>query len=136
MKVTFIIKKSAKRYDTESSATIYLRLRDGRRLDSVAQTELTINPNLWDEKNECVKSKAICDPKLRTETNEELRKLKGFIEREYERDKDNLDKDWLKAILVKYYHPEKFTPEGEKKQTFEQMFDEFLEKLFGETPPV
>jgi hypothetical protein len=66
MKVTFIIKKSAKRYDTESTATIYLRLRDGRRLDSVAQTELTINPNLWDEKNECVKSKAICDPKLRT----------------------------------------------------------------------
>ena len=128
MKVTFIIKKSAKRYDTESTATIYLRLRDGRRLDSVAQTELTINPNLWDEKNECVKSKAICDPKLRTETNEELRKLKGFIEREYERDKENLDKDWLKAILVRYYHPEKFTPEGEKKQTFEQMFDEFLEK--------
>lgn len=128
MKVTFIIKKSAKRYDTESTATIYLRLRDGRRLDSVAQTELTINPNLWDEKNECIKSKAICDSKLRTETNEELRKLKGFIEREYDRDKDNLDKDWLKATLFRYYNPDKFTPEGEKKQTFEQLFDEFLEK--------
>ena len=128
MKITFIIKKTAKRYDTESAATIYLRLRDGRRLDSVAQTELTINPNLWDEKNECVKSKAVCDSKLRIKINEELRKLKGFIEREYERDKDNLDKDWLKAVLVRYYHPEKFTPEGNKKQTFEQMFDEFLEK--------
>ena len=128
MKVTFIIKKSAKRYDTESTATIYLRLRDGRRLDSVAQTALSINPNLWDEKNECVKSKAVCDPKLRSETNEELRKLKGFIEKEYSRDKDNLDKDWLKAALVRYYNPDKFTPEGEKKQTFEQLFDEFLEK--------
>ena len=111
MKVTFIIKKSAKRYDTESTATIYVRLRDGRRLDSVAQTALSINPNLWDEKNECVKSKAVCDPKLRSETNEELRKLKGFIEKEYNRDKDNLDKDWLKAALVRYYNPDKFTLE-------------------------
>ena len=104
-----------RRYDTESTATIYLRLRDGRRLDSVAQTALSINPNLWDEKNECVKSKAVCDPKLRSETNEELRKLKGFIEKEYSRDKDNLDKDWLKAALVRYYNPDKFTPEGDRK---------------------
>ena len=50
MKVTFIIKKSAKRYDTESTATIYIRLRNGRQLDSVAPTQLSINPNLWDDK--------------------------------------------------------------------------------------
>ena len=61
MKVTFIIKKTAKRHDTESIATIYLRFRDGRRLDSVAQTQLSINPNLWDEKGECVRNKAICN---------------------------------------------------------------------------
>ncbi|OUO15653.1 hypothetical protein B5F91_13465 [Bacteroides sp. An322] len=49
MKVTFIIKKAAKRYDTESTATIYIRLRNGRQLDSVAPTQLSINPNLWDD---------------------------------------------------------------------------------------
>ena len=38
MKVTFIIKKAAKRYDTESMATIYVRFRNGRQLDSVAPT--------------------------------------------------------------------------------------------------
>lgn len=48
MKVTFIIKKAAKRYDTESMATIYVRFRNGRQLDSVAPTQLAINPNLWD----------------------------------------------------------------------------------------
>ena len=47
MKVTFIIKKAAKRYDTESMATIYVRFRNGRQLDSVAPTQLAINPNLW-----------------------------------------------------------------------------------------
>ena len=58
MKVTFIIKKAAKRYDTESTATIYVRFRNGRQLDSVAPTQLSINPNLWDDKGECVKTKA------------------------------------------------------------------------------
>ena len=40
MKVTFIIKKAAKRYDTESMATIYVRFRNGRQLDFVAPTQL------------------------------------------------------------------------------------------------
>ena len=51
MKVTFIIKKAAKRYGTESMATIYVRFRNGRQLDSVAPTQLAINPNLWDDKD-------------------------------------------------------------------------------------
>lgn len=38
MKVTLILKKSVTRYDTESQATIYARLRDGRQLDLVAPT--------------------------------------------------------------------------------------------------
>lgn len=44
MKVTFIIKKAAKRYDTESTATIYIRLRNGRLLDSVAPTHFQSIP--------------------------------------------------------------------------------------------
>ena len=66
MKVTFIIKKAAKRYDTESMATIYVRFRNGRQLDSVAPTQLAINPNLWDDKDECVKTKAVCNEEMRT----------------------------------------------------------------------
>ena len=93
MKVTFIIKKSVKRSDIESKATIYLRLRDGRRLDSVVPTRLSINPNLWDDKNECVKSKAICSPALRASINQELRNLKSFIEIEYVKDSDFIDKE-------------------------------------------
>ena len=84
MKVTFIIKKSAKRYDTESTATIYLRLRDGRRLDSVAQTALSINPNLWDEKNEFVKNGVSYGKEL------ELKRGYGNIVEEND-DSDNID---------------------------------------------
>ena len=66
MKITLIIKKSVKRYDTESKATIYARLRDGRQVDMVAPTRLTINPNLWDDKAEQVKSKIVCDVPITT----------------------------------------------------------------------
>ena len=84
MKVTLILKKSVTRYDTESQATIYARLRDGRQLDLVAPTRLTINPNLWDDKAEQVKSKVVCDEAMRTRYNNEARRLKTYIERAYQ----------------------------------------------------
>ena len=83
MKITLIIKKSVKRYDTESKATIYARLRDGRQVDMVAPTRLTINPNLWDNKAEQVKSKIVCDDEMRSYYNDEARKLKSHLERAY-----------------------------------------------------
>src|SRR5574344_123475 len=130
MKVSFIIKKSAKRYDTESQATIYLRFREGRKLDSVTPTELTIEANLWDDKNECVKSKIVCDEELRTKINEELRNIRTFIDKLYLQDKEIIDKTWLKTTVDKYYHPEKYyTPEELGiKPTFCELFDQFLEE--------
>ena len=128
MKVTFIIKKAAKRYDTESTATIYIRLRNGRQLDSVAPTQLSINPNLWDDKAECVKTKAVCNEDLRTGINEEIRKLKTYVEKSFHTEKESVDKEWLKLTLDRYYHPEKyFTPEEIViKPTFGELFDSFL----------
>ncbi len=128
MKITYIIKKSVKRSDYETKATIYLRMRDGRRLDSMVQTRLSINPNLWDEKNECVKAKAICNPAMRNLVNQELRSIKSFIENEYVKDCTRIDKGWLRNALQIYYNPNKYTSEGVKKQTFGELFDEFLVK--------
>ena len=95
MKVTFIIKKAAKRYDTESMATIYVRFRNGRQLDSVAPTQLAINPNLWDDKDECVKTKAVCNEEMRTLINEEIRQLKTYFEKVYQQEKEAIDKGCL-----------------------------------------
>lgn len=130
MKVTLIIKKTAKRHETESIATIYLRFRDGRRLDSVAPTQLSINPNLWDEKGECVKTKAVCDEEQRTYINEEIRNLKTYIEKTFQQEKEIVDKYWLKLTLDKYYNPQKyFIPEEiTTKPTIGELFDEFLTK--------
>lgn len=133
MKVTFIVKKSVKRYDTDSKATIYLRLRDGRKFDSIAPTKLSINPNLWDDKAEQIKSKVICSDEIRNEINEGVRNLKTYIEKEYQSANENdISKLWLKVALDKYYNPDKYKTqeeiEAEIKLTFEQLLDEFLLK--------
>lgn len=130
MKVTFIIKKAANRYDTESVATIYVRLRNGRQLDYVAPTRLSINPNLWDPKTESVKSRSSFDENQRASINEELRNLKTHVEKSFLAEKESLDKGWLKLTLDKYYNPEKYLPPEEPiiKPTIGEMFDTFLER--------
>ena len=40
MKVTFIIKKAAKRYDTESMATIYVRFRNSMHVSGFKYREI------------------------------------------------------------------------------------------------
>ena len=133
MKITLIIKKSVKRYDTESKATIYARLRDGRQVDMVAPTRLTINPNLWDDKAEQVKSKIVCDDEMRSYYNDEARKLKSYLEKAYQsRQVAEPQKEWLKEALEQYYNPQKYNVETATEETAKPtliaLFDEFLEK--------
>lgn len=132
MKVSLIIKKSVKRYDTDSKATIYARLRDGRQVDMVAPTNLSINPNLCDDKAEQVKSKIVCDDELRSFYNDEVRKIKSYLEKEYQSKEGEITKDWLKIALDKYYNPKKYYTEeeiaSEYVPTLTELFDEFLTK--------
>ncbi|MFR9586128.1 MAG: recombinase, partial [Rikenellaceae bacterium] len=127
MKISAIIKKSAKRYDTESSATVYLRLRDGRRVDMTSPTQLSINPNLWDEKSEAIKSKVVCDEEFRKTFNDDIRQLKSFIEQEYPANQEEpVEKGWLKMAVDKYYNPRKYMTEEEileeTKPTLHELF--------------
>lgn len=132
MKVSLIIKKSVKRYDTDSQATIYARLRDGRTVDMVAPTNLTINPNLWDDKAEQIKSKVVCDDNLRTSINDEVRNLKSYLEKAYQSKEEEITKDWLKITLDKYYNPKKYYTEEEVAAeyipTLTELFESFLDK--------
>ena len=69
MKLKFFIKVAPKKSDTINTATIYSRLTIGHKLDSQCRLPLAINPNMWDPKNQCVKSRAVCDEMLRQELN-------------------------------------------------------------------
>lgn len=55
MKVTAFIRKTAKKNDLDTKATIYFRLRDGKK-DIKAASELSISPNHWSPKSRDIKT--------------------------------------------------------------------------------
>ncbi|MBE6216164.1 MAG: hypothetical protein E7123_08055 [Bacteroidales bacterium] len=54
-----MIRKEGRRTVEETKTRVYVRFKDGRRLDVTVQTRLTVNPLWWDEKREEIKTKVI-----------------------------------------------------------------------------
>lgn len=78
MTISFILKRSKNGFsmdDTEGGTTIYVRLRDGRSLDSTSSTGYAVNPLGWDAKREEIKANIVCDNVEKAELNEKLRPL-------------------------------------------------------------
>lgn len=60
---------------------------------------------------------------------ERIEEIKKAIMDAFEKaDKDTVSGDWLKIIVDKYHHPEKYTPKGETKKTFFELGMEYIEK--------
>ena len=116
--------------DTEGGATIYVRLRDGRMLDSTTTTGMLINPLWWDAKREEVKAKIICENAEKAELNESLKNLKTFLNTKYKTDKEKgkIDRDWL-AKAIKEFTKNKghaVVSAAEKTHPFKKVFQNFL----------
>ena len=56
MKVSAFLRKTAKKNDTDSQATIYFRLRDKNK-DFKSASELVINPNHWSQEKQGYKDR-------------------------------------------------------------------------------
>lgn len=104
MKVTLIIKKSAKRNDMESKATVYARVRDGRRLDCTVSTMIEVNPNLWDNSKGHLKDRIVIDKMDKARIDGEANNLVTFINNEYAKEKNPIDKDWIEMVIDKFFH--------------------------------
>ena len=67
------------------------------------------------------------DVKYHREQKKRLDSLKDFISQEFEKaDKDNLSKDWLKDIVDRFNHPEKYIPVSEKKRSIHEIIIEYV----------
>ncbi len=129
MKVSAFIRKSAKKNDTDSSATIYFRLRDGSK-DIKAASELSISPNHWSAEKQGYKDRVALvakDEKLKL--NNDVRNIVSIITKTYTADADS---DWLSETIERYHHPQRFKTEeeiaAETKLQVIPLFDEFLSK--------
>lgn len=129
MKVTAFIRKTAKKNDVSSVATIYFRLRDGKK-DIKTASELTINPNHWSAEKQGYKDRvALVQESDKLALNNHIRNIVSLINANYT---SEADIDWLSETLERYHHPQRFKTEeeiaAETKPLFIPLFDEFLEK--------
>jgi len=129
MKVSAFLRKTAKKNDTDSLATIYFRLRDKNK-DLKSASELTINPNHWSPEKQSYKDRvALVSDDEKIKLRNDIQNIVTMITHSYTED---ADAGWLSEIIDQYHYPDKYKTqeeiEFETKRTFEQLLDEFLLK--------
>lgn len=103
MKVTAFIRKTAKKNDIDTKATIYFRLRDGKK-DIKAASELVINPNHWSVERQGYKDRVALVPENeKMDLNHKVQALTRMIEKEY---KEDAGSEWLGEVINS--HPEEY----------------------------
>ncbi len=114
-----------------AGASIYVRLRDGRALDSTVMTGLTINPLWWDAKREEVKANVVCNNEEKKELNETLADLKRYLYERHKVDKPKgkVNKEWLSKTIDAFHkrNNEIVKPVVDQSNMFQNRFEEFLE---------
>ena len=96
MKATAFIRKTASKNDTNSVATIYFRLRDGKK-DIKAASELTINPNHWSSEKQGYKDKvALVREEKKQDVSNEGQNIPNLINKNYPQERDS---KWLRSII-------------------------------------
>ncbi|MFR9543933.1 MAG: site-specific integrase [Rikenellaceae bacterium] len=129
MKLTAFLRQAAKK-NTNTSATIFFRLRDGKK-DIKAASELTINPNHWSPEKQGYKDRValVSDEDKRT-LNNHIANITDIINKTYT---EESDKEWLLETMERYHHPERFKAEVVEAEevppaSVHDLFLEFLEK--------
>ncbi|MDR1500667.1 MAG: site-specific integrase [Tannerellaceae bacterium] len=129
MKVSAFLRKTAKKNDTDSQATIYFRLRDKGK-DFKSASELTINPNHWSpEKQEYKDRVALISDDVKIKLRDDIQNIVSLVTQNYTED---ANAEWLNKMIDSYHHPDKYKTqeefEAEAILTFEQLLDDFLLK--------
>ena len=134
MTISFILKRSKAGFsmdDTMGGATIYVRLRDGRLLDSTMSTGYTVNPLWWDAKREEIKANIVCDNKEKADLNESLQSLKKFLYTRHKADKEKgrVNKEWLAKALKDFAKEQGkvSSPAVDRSNSFKDTFQKFLD---------
>ncbi len=132
---TFIIMATVKpfiRISTKKANEVNIRFRlsDGRNTQLFHKSELTVNSDLWDEKNQCIKAKVIINIDKRTSFNKAVMARKELIIDIFNAKSNTveLSSEWLELEIDKALNPTKyFIPVVEvKQQTFFEAYAEFM----------
>jgi integrase len=95
----------------DKGANIRFRLTDGRSVQLFHKSELSVLPDLWDEKREQYKAKCIVKPDERARLNSAVAKRKELILSIYSTTPD-LTSEKLEQLIDERLHPERYERAG------------------------
>lgn len=107
---------------------MYVLVRDGRSFREALRTDLKLDPGMWDEEKQTVKTRYICNEDQKSKVQNEVNAMRTFLQDSYDRDKaaGRVGKGWLDNALNDF----KDTPIVAKKVVryipFEKYFDDFV----------
>ena len=137
MKIKFEIRTTKKVKEGEM-VPLYVRMVDGRAFHQAVKTRTLVNPNMWDEKGECIKSRVLCTPEERKRIDKDVNDLRSYLMETYNEAKKKGKTDtpnWLAKNVDKFYSASG-NPKPKKlsvKVTFDELYDRFLsERKLGE----
>ena len=137
MKIKFEIRTTKKVKEGEM-VPLYVRMVDGRAFHQAVKTRTLVNPNVWDEKGECIKSRVLCTPEERERIDKDVNDLRSYLLETYNEAKKKGKTDtpnWLAKNVDKFYSASG-NPKPKKlsvKVSFDELYDRFLsERKLGE----
>ena len=116
---------------TKDFVNVRFRLTDGRTVQLFHKSDIKVNPNDFDAKNETIKAKIVFDAKARIDFNKAIASRKDLISDLYlnATDKSTLTSDWLEDAIDRSLHPDRYISEDYKQpETLFPYIADFIQK--------
>lgn len=123
--VTAFIRVTNKKKDF---AHIRFRLRDGRNIQLYHQSEIEVNPEVWDKRTQSIKAKVVFNSQKRADLNSKITERKNLLITIYnEKQNESLTSKLLDNAVKEYLNPH-IKQNSTQDNSVIQLFDDFLEK--------
>ncbi len=134
----FIRTDSKKKKDT--SVNVRFRLSDGRFKQLYHKPEITVNPDIWDERRECIKANVSYNRIEKINFARSIVDRKNLMIDIYEsiEDKKSLTSDKLDILIGRSLHPEEYQEEEKvlEKRDFFSQYEAFMQIKEGNYIPI
>lgn len=110
-----------------AEVNVRFRLIDGRNVQLYHKSEIKVNADLWDDKSECIKKRALCRNSVRLRIDKEVAERKNLLLSLYEENKDRrLTSEDLECLVREYFNPS--TKRVDKDSFFDRIEEFFKDR--------
>lgn len=125
--VNAFIRTSAKKAE---KVKVRFRLSDGRNVQLFHKSEIEVEPDSFDEKNQVIKAKVVYPKDKRTKFDNDVADRKKLIRSIYD-NTPGITSELLELKIDQSLNPEKHVKEEEKPKTFFDIYDLFIASYRG-----